>query len=351
MDAIDVVAALIWENGRFLICRRPPHKQRALLWEFVGGKVEAGESRQQALVRECREELAVTVSVGSPFTEVVHAYPDLTIRLCLFRCRIAEGVPQLLEHTELRWITPEEIPQFDFCPADETILKMIRLAADIRKSLDAQVDPEYRAFQARLLPTLPPERILGVRTPALRAMARTLKKQPDGALYAEILTHNSFDETQLHSFFISQERDYPTALAQVERFLPAVDNWATCDQLSPKAFENKPALRQECYRWMCSSLPYTVRFGIEMLMNHFLDDRFDPEDLARVAAVRSGEFYVNMMVAWYFATALAKQETAALPYLEQHRLPAWTHRVTIQKAVESSRIRPELKDYLRSLRK
>lgn len=350
MDVIDVVAALIWENGRFLICHRPPHKARGGLWEFVGGKVEPGESREQALVRECREEMAVTVAVGTPFTEVVHAYPDLTVRLCLFRCQIAAGSPQLLEHTALRWITPEEIPQYDFCPADETILKMIRLEADIRMALEAQVDADYQAFQARLLPTVPPEKILGVRTPVLRKMAQSLRRQPEGCLYADILTHNSFDETQLHSFLISSETDYPTALAKVERFLPAVDNWAVCDQLSPKAFAKEPSLRQICYDWMCSSLPYTVRFGIGMLMRHFLDGQFDPEDPARVAAVHSEEYYVHMMVAWYFATALAKQPETVLPYFERHSLPERTHRKAIQKAIESDRIGAETKEYLRSLR-
>ena len=122
----QVVAALIWENEKFMICQRPAHKARGLLWEFVGGKVEPGETKAAALVRECREELAITVAVGEPFTEVLHEYPDLTIHLTLFHCTIAQGVPQLLEHKALRWITPGEIPQYDFCPADEEILKLLR---------------------------------------------------------------------------------------------------------------------------------------------------------------------------------------------------------------------------------
>lgn len=350
MDIREVVAALIWESGKFMICQRPATKKRALLWEFVGGKVEPGETRQEALIRECQEELAITVSVGSLFTEVVHEYPDITIRLCLYRCTIAEGMPQLLEHVDLKWITPEEIPQYDFCPADETILKMILLEGSMRKELEAQADPGYREFQAKLLPTVSPDWILGVRTPVLRAIARQMKKLPDAKYYLDIRTHNSFDETQLHSFLLDEEKDYQTALAQVEAFLPAVDNWATCDQLAPKAFCSKPQLRQECYRWMQSELPYTVRFGVEMLMSHFLDAAFDPADLEKVAAVRSEEYYVNMMVAWYFATAMAKQESSTLLYLEQKRLPEWVHRKAIQKCIESNRISAEMKTYLRSLK-
>lgn len=122
---IEVVAALIWNNNKFMICQRPAHKARALMWEFVGGKVESGESKEQALVRECEEELAVTLSVGSVFMDVVHAYPDITVHLTLFNASIFEGIPQKLEHNDIKWITPAEIPNYDFCPADEEILRKI----------------------------------------------------------------------------------------------------------------------------------------------------------------------------------------------------------------------------------
>ena len=122
---VDVVAALIWDGDRFMICQRPAHKARGLLWEFVGGKVEPGETKEQALIRECQEELAVTLSVGDVFMEVVHEYPDMTVLLTLFHAEIAEGIPQKLEHNDIKWITPAEIPEYDFCPADEEILKKI----------------------------------------------------------------------------------------------------------------------------------------------------------------------------------------------------------------------------------
>ncbi len=125
MKITEVVAALIWDENRFMICQRPAHKARGLLWEFVGGKVEAGETKEQALIRECREELAVTLSVGEVFMDVVHEYPDLLVHLTLFHASIAEGVPQMLEHNDIKWITPREIPDYEFCPADEEILKRI----------------------------------------------------------------------------------------------------------------------------------------------------------------------------------------------------------------------------------
>jgi 8-oxo-dGTP diphosphatase len=125
MKVTEVVAALIWQGDKFMICQRPAHKARGLLWEFVGGKVEQGESREQALVRECREEIAVTIDVGEAFMDVTHKYPDLTVHLTLFNATIAQGLPQMLEHVDIRWITPNQVPEFDFCPADVEILAKI----------------------------------------------------------------------------------------------------------------------------------------------------------------------------------------------------------------------------------
>ena len=158
------------------------------------------------------------------------------------------------------------------------------------------------------------------------------------------------DENNLHALVLNEEKDYTAAVAALDAFLPYVDNWATCDALRPKAFKKHPsALPDECCRWMRSGETYTVRFGIEMLMTHYLDADFRPEHLEEISIIKSNEYYVNMMIAWYFATALAKQYEAAVPYIEQRRFDPWTHNKTIRKAIESYRIPEEHKAYLRTL--
>lgn len=346
----EVVAALIREGERFLICQRPPHKARGLLWEFVGGKLEPGETKEQALIRECREELGVTVRVGEVYFNVEHVYPDLTVRLTLFRASIAEGVPQLLEHQDLRWITPEEIPFFPFCPADVTILERIQ-ADRVRERLFSMGDGPYRAFSSGLMPTVSPETVIGVRVPALRRFAKELSGTPMAEAFLRALPHAYYEENALHGFLLEHIREPETVYAELERFLPYVDNWAVCDLVNPKALAKEPErLYGQILLWIASEQTYTVRYGIGMLMRHFLGDRFSPEHLALVASLRSEEYYVNMMVAWYFATALAKQPEATLPYLRSRRLPPWIHRKAIQKALESRRIPEELKTYLKPLR-
>ena len=215
----------------------------------------------------------------------------------------------------------------------------------------AERDPAYRAFQLKLLPTVAPESVIGVRTPALRAMAKAMRGTPAAAELLKALPHGIFEANQLHAFLISELRDFEEAARETDRFLPFVDNWATCDQLSPRAFgKNREALLPYIDRWLGSGYVYTVRFGVRMLMDHFLGDAFSPEYPARVAGVRSGEYYIDMMAAWYFATALAKQYEAVLPLIEARRLPVWTHNRAIQKAVESRRITDEQKAYLRTLK-
>ncbi|MBO4390028.1 MAG: DNA alkylation repair protein [Lachnospiraceae bacterium] len=216
-------------------------------------------------------------------------------------------------------------------------------------------DEGYAKMQEKIIPTVDPERIIGVRTPELRALAKELvngRKQGeslDGFL--KELPHRYFDEDQLHAFIISLEKDFDVCVAEVETFLPYVDNWATCDQMSPKVFKKQPErLLPYITRWIGSGDTYTVRFAMGMLMEHFLGDNFNTGYADLVAGVRSEEYYVNMMAAWYFATALAKQYESVLPYLTERRLPVWTHNKTIQKAVESYRITPEQKEYLRTLR-
>lgn len=212
-------------------------------------------------------------------------------------------------------------------------------------------DKDYAEFQAKLIPTVRADAIIGVRTPALRAFARRLCKDEGITAFLRNLPHEYFEENQLHAFVISLEKDFEKCAAEVEAFLPFVDNWATCDQLSPKAFKKEPErLLPYIKSWLKSDKVYTVRFAIGMLMEHFLDERFDAKYTDMVAAVRSDEYYINMMIAWYFATALAKQYDAILPYIEGKKLDDWTHNKAIQKSVESYRITAEQKAYLKTLR-
>ena len=222
---------------------------------------------------------------------------------------------------------------------------------EIRKELLRLQDVQYRDFQSKLIPTADKNLFIGVRTPALRTLAKQLCKREDVGAFLYDLPHSFFDENQLHAFIISEIRDYEACLDEVQRLLPYVDNWATCDQMSPKVFKKHRAELLEPIRsWLKSEHTFTVRFGVGMLMEHYLDDAFDPAYPAAVAAIRSEEYYVRMMVAWYFATALAKQYDAALPFLQERRLDPWTHNKTIQKAIESYRISPETKTYLRTLK-
>ena len=221
----------------------------------------------------------------------------------------------------------------------------------IRQELFRHRDEGYRALQMKILPTVPAERIIGVRTPALRSYAKELAREGTAAAFLNDLPHAYFDEDQLHAFLLSEIKDFDRCVAAVDRFLSYVDNWATSDQLSPKCFKkHRQALLPYIERWIDSGETYPVRFGVGMLMQHYLDEAFDPRYLQTVADIRSEAYYVNMMRAWYFATALAKQYEAALPYLEQRRLDPWTHQKAIQKAVESYRVSAAQKQYLKTLR-
>lgn len=224
-------------------------------------------------------------------------------------------------------------------------------AEKVRERLFALRDEENAAFVARLAPMLSPENVLGVRLPDCRALAKELCREADIGEFLTDLPHRYLDENNLHALILNEEKDYAAAVAAIDAFLPYVDNWATCDSLRPKAFKkHPPALPGECRRWMQSGETYTVRFGIEMLMTHYLDADFRTEYLEEVSIIESSEYYVNMMIAWYFATALAKQYDAAIPYIEQRRLDAWTHNKTIRKAIESYRVPDGHKAYLRTLK-
>ncbi len=226
------------------------------------------------------------------------------------------------------------------------------MTEQIRADLFRMQDKEYRDFQSRLIPTVDPETVIGIRTPELRKYAKQHAGDPDISLFLEDLPHAYFDENQLHAFLVSELKDYGECMKELKRFLPYVDNWATCDQMSPKVFRrHRDELREQVMGWIRSGETYTVRFGIGMLMQHFLDDEFDLSYPETVAGIRSEEYYVNMMIAWYFATALAKQYDRVLPFIEDGRLDRWTHNKAIQKTVESYRISPGQKTYLKSLKR
>ena len=222
---------------------------------------------------------------------------------------------------------------------------------EIREELVRLQDLKYREMQVQIIPSVKRESIIGVRTPELRKMAKELAQSQEVSAFLEDLPHMYFEENQLHAFIISGMKDYAECLSVLNRFLPYVDNWATCDQMSPRVFKkHRQELTESIREWICSADPYTIRFGIGMLMEHYLEEDFRPEYPKMVAAVRSEEYYVNMMIAWYFATALAKQYGAVLPFITEHRLDSWTHNKAIQKSIESYRITPEQKEYLKSLK-
>ena len=212
-------------------------------------------------------------------------------------------------------------------------------------------DKGYRDFQSKLIPTIPVETIIGVRIPTIRKLAKEYGKDPESVEFLKQLPHTYYDENILHALLVAEIKDYEVCVKEVERFLPYVDNWAVCDIYSPKVFrKNKGKLIDKIREWTASDHPYTCRFGIEMLMTHFLDEDFRVEYLEIPAAVHSEEYYVNMMIAWFYATALAKQWDATIGYIEDQRLDTWTHNKTIQKARESYRITPEQKEYLKTLK-
>ena len=217
--------------------------------------------------------------------------------------------------------------------------------------LFSKQDLKYRDFQAPLFPNIEKERMIGVRTPELKKLAKELFGSETANRFIETLPHYYFDENQLHAFLISLIKDYKICLKEVERFLPYVDNWGTCDQLSPKVFsKHKDELITPVKKWLNSKHTYTVRFAIGMLMQHYLDESFKEEYMEMVSTIKSEEYYINMMMAWYFATALVKQWDTTIKYIEEKRLSTWVHNKTIQKAVESYRITDKQKAYLKSLK-
>ncbi len=222
----------------------------------------------------------------------------------------------------------------------------------IREKLFELRDENYAEFQAKLTPTVEKDKFVGVRVPLLRNLAKEYVKDTEWEEFIKILPHTYYDENMLHGLLISEIKDYDKCVAETDKFLPYVDNWAVCDIMSPKIFKkHKEKLMEKIGEWIKSDKVYTCRFGIEMLMSHYLDGDFKPEYLKLPAAVKSDEYYVNMMIAWFFATALAKQWNSAISCIEKNKLGVWVHNKTIQKACESRRITEEQKEYLKVLRR
>lgn len=222
---------------------------------------------------------------------------------------------------------------------------------DLTNRLMVLADEKYADFQAKLTPTVARERFIGVRVPAARKLAKEVYKSGEYEAFLSDLPHKYFDENMLHGLILSEYKDYDACIQMVDDFLPYVDNWAVCDILSPKSFKkNRDKLMQKILEWTESDRAYTVRFGLEMLMTHFLDEDFQVAYLKIPAKVRSEDYYVNMMIAWFFATALAKQWSDAIPYIENRVLEPWTHNKTIGKARESYRLADDEKEYLKTLK-
>ena len=219
------------------------------------------------------------------------------------------------------------------------------------KKLISLQDLKYRDMQIKIIPNIDPASIIGVRTPELKKIAKEMYRSGEYRSFIKKLPHDHFEENQLHAFIICEMKDLAECFDEVEHFLPYVDNWATCDQMSPKIFKkNKDELLKHIKTWIGSDRTYTVRFGVGMLMQHYLDDDYDEKYPKMVAGLRSDEYYINMMIARYFATALAKQYESVLPYIEENKLDDWTHNKAIQNSLESFRVTDEHKKYLRSLK-
>lgn len=221
---------------------------------------------------------------------------------------------------------------------------------EIRTRLFSLQDKEYGDFNAKLIPNISRDSVIGVRSPELKKLAKEYRKADmNGFLTA--LPHRYLEENYIHAQLINLMNGYDICISAVKCFLPYIDNWETCDSLAPKALaKNRPELLENIREWLLSGHTYTVRFAVGCLMRYFLGDDFDVQYAEMAASVRSEEYYVNMMTAWYFATALAKNYNEVLPFLEQHRLDKWTHNKAVQKAIESYRITPEQKEYLRTLK-
>lgn len=221
----------------------------------------------------------------------------------------------------------------------------------VKKRLFELQDVSYKDFNCKLIPNVDRDAVIGVRTPQLRKFAKEFSKNPYSADFLKILPHRCYEENNLHGLLIENIKDFDKAVYELDRFLPYIDNWATCDIISPKIFKKHlPELLVKINEWIESGDTYTIRFAVEMLMSFYLDSEFKPEYLKLVSGIKSDEYYVNMMLAWFFATALAKQYDETIKYIEDKKLSRWVHNKSIQKAIESYRITDDQKSYLRTLK-
>ena len=238
-----------------------------------------------------------------------------------------------------------------FCFAVYVIIQAVMHMNYIEEKLLSFADLKYKDFHSALMPTIEKDTIIGVRVPVLRKFSKEINKSPYKDVFLETLPHKYYEENNLHAFLIEQIKDYHEVIDAINKFLPYVDNWATCDMMSPKILKkHKEELLNEIDKWLKSGETYTIRFAIKCLMQHYLDEEFKEEYFQRVIDVKSDEYYVNMMRAWYFATALSKQYDCAGEVLEEKRLDKWTHNKTIQKATESYCVTSENKGYIKKLK-
>lgn len=223
---------------------------------------------------------------------------------------------------------------------------------DIRKKLLSMQDIEYKKFHEKLMPTVPSDTVIGIKVPVLRALSKEYFNTAESKIFLSALPHLYYEENNLHAFLIERIKNFDECIKEVEKFLPFVNNWATCDSLRPKCFKKNTEKLLPCIeKWLCSSHTYTVRFGIECLMLYFLDEKFEMRFPEQISKIKSDEYYVNMMIAWYFQAALSKRYDELLPFLTEHKLPVWIHNKTIQKCIESYRFTKEQKEYLKTLKK
>lgn len=350
---IPVAAAIITENDRILVSQRPIGKARALQYEFPGGKLEKGETAEAALIRECREEMGIELKNLVFFTSLSYDYGDIRVFLNFFFAE-TDDEPMELDKQNLVRTDKAELLALDLCPADRLAAEMlVDPLGSITAELYSMQDVPYGDFTARLLPNIDRRSVIGVRMPEIRKYAKRLRRHdPETAeAFLHSLPHRYYEENNLHAYLIAEEKDQNKCMELMREFLPYVDNWSTCDTLLPKALgKDRRKTLSFADELISSGETYSVRFGIGILMKYFLKDDFDTGILDRVADICSDEYYVRMMQAWFFATALTFRYAESLEYIKNHRLCAWVHNKTIQKAVESRRIGDEKKDELRGYR-